>query len=606
MRRGRGQVLYRFLPEQVVDYSDKQVIGKVAKWYARELTGIDMNRLMSEVASRASRFGKRIEGFPRGWKPTDFVLLEPTSLELDLFPLTFFCKACGRAVRFKSVREFRTATSRHNYHCPRCHSGELQQSDIVHYHTCGTLESLVVPRCNDHDRAEIHLEKFGSNAIKRWMWQCRNAAHPHGYLDLVRVGGHCFNHPAHPNMSHAPFRQSDVFYPESVTIVNVPSLGSATPIDDRIWKLVLGEYLELVPAGTSRRVASGGQLAASALVAGEARERLIRQGFEPADVDRIVRALDLPADAEALSGALSAVDRMLHPSDTTVARLASQIYAYQQIVAMESTMSIADVARRAEGPTAERVREAPEKLHSLGFADAFVTTDFPLIKVVFGYSRGDPERLESTLRAFPRNEAFPQKAPIYGARIQTEAIVLRLDLIRVWKWLRENGWVPESQPTGETEMKAWLLNNVSLGAIPVFEEISSTSTVTKWTYRLIHSLSHVLLTQASSIVGIDRNSLGEVLFPAIPALAIYVSSSQEFQLGGMYTLFENAVSSWLEVAAEEVTTCLHDPVCIETETACFACMFLAEVSCEHFNRELGRDVLIGRQVKSPARGFWTG
>src|SRR2546428_13475473 len=122
MTRGRGQVLYPFLPEQSVDYSDKEVIGKVAKWSARELTGIDMKRLMSEVASRASRFGRRIEGLPRGWNPADFVLPELTRVELDLFPLTFFCKACGRAVRFKSVKEFRNATSRHSYHCSRGHS----------------------------------------------------------------------------------------------------------------------------------------------------------------------------------------------------------------------------------------------------------------------------------------------------------------------------------------------------------------------------------------------------------------------------------------------------------------------------------------------------
>src|SRR5207249_11587504 len=190
-----------------------------------------------------------------------------------------------------------------------------------------------------------------------------------------------------------------------------------------------------------------------------------------------------------------------------------QIFEYHQVEALASTTSIADAVSRAEGPSAERVRTAPERLHNLGFADALVTTDFPIVKAVFGYSRGDPERTTSTLRAFPRNEASPMKTPIYGARIQTEAILLRLDRLRVWAWLQANGWAGGRQPKDDTEAKIWFINNVPLNSIPTFEEIPAAATLTKWVYRLVHSLSHVLLSQASAVVGIDRNSIGEVLFP---------------------------------------------------------------------------------------------
>jgi hypothetical protein len=66
------------------------------------------------------------------------------------------------------------------------------------------------------------------------------------------------------------------------------------------------------------------------------------------------------------------------------------------------------------------------------------------------------------------------------------------------------------------------------------------------------------------------------------------------------------MASWLEAAADEVMYCLNDPSCIEGKKACFACLHLAEVSCEHFNRELGRDVLIGSPSGAPKYGFWSG
>jgi len=564
-----------------------------------------MMRLISRVRTYASRFGRRIEGFPRGWSPSDFVVLEPASVELDLFPLTFFCKSCRRALRFKTVQEFRSKTFPYGYHCPRCRTGELEQTDLVHYHKCGNLETLVVPKCKDHGDADITLEKFGSNAIKRWMWQCHNPGHPHGPLDLGRVGAHCFKHTPAEMMAHAPFRQGDVYYPESVTLINVSPLGGQGSADERLWKLVLAEYLGIASPGTARRIASRGHQDAAAVSVRETRDKLLKEGIDPALIDRILRELELPPDVDSLQNAIESVGRVVPLSGPSLVLAASQVFEYQEIVALESTTSIQDVVRRAEGPAAERTRSAPDSLRRLGFADAFVTTDFPIIKAVFGYSRGDPERTTSWLRAFPRNEAFPQKTPIYGARIRTEAILLRLDRIRVWKWLRDNEWVGGTQPMNDTDARAWFVNNVSLNSIPTFEEIPPTATVTKWVYRLVHSLSHVLLSQASAIVGIDRNSMGEVLFPTIPALAIYVGGSQEFQLGGMYALFENQVPSWLEVAAEEVTNCLHDPVCLDTDTACFACMFLAETSCEHFNRELGRDVIIGSRARHPGIGYWS-
>ena len=606
MRRGRGQVLYRFLPGQMVDYSDTRVIGKVAQWHVRELTGVDMARLVDLVRSSASRFGNRIRGFPRGFSPSDFVLLEPAGVELELFPLTFFCKHCNRAFRYKSVRDFTNAVSRNNYRCPGCGQGELEQADIVHFHTCGNLETLVVPRCPDHGYECIVLEKFGSPAIKDWIWQCCDHRHGSSPRNLVRVGAHCFRHTPSQRMTHGPFRRSDIFYPESVMMINVPPLSDKA-LDEEVWRLVLAEYLGIAPLGTARKLASGDARLRGSVSLQEKRQKLIEdEGLDPSVVDRVMKTLEVTGDVEDVQESLEQLDRMVSLSGTALTATASQAYGYVQTISGETTRLLSREVARVQGPSAERIREAPDRLDYLGFAEAYVTTEFPLVKAVFGYSRGDPERRGSTLQAFPRHESYPGKTPVYGAQIETEAILLTLNRTRVWERLSDNGWSRGEPPSDETRLKAWFLNNVDLAAIPTFEEIPHTETVTKWVYRLTHSLSHLLIRQASAIVGLDRNSLSEVVFPNIPAFAIFANNPGGFQLGGIVTLFESGMTSWLEAATEEVEQCLYDPVCIETDTACLACLFLAEISCEHFNRELGRDVIIGSPSGEPQIGYWSG
>jgi hypothetical protein len=259
---------------------------------------------------------------------------------------------------------------------------------------------------------------------------------------------------------------------------------------------------------------------------------------------------------------------------------------------------------RGRGPLAERARGTPFLLEKCGISDAFVTESLPLVKAVYGYSRGDPEKKESTLRSFEPNEGFKKRVPLYGCKINTEAIVFELDRLRVIEWLRENDFVGDDKPSSEIEARAWFLNNVRIDKVEPFEEIDSREAVTKWVYRLVHTLSHLMLRQAAAFAGRDKNSMGEVLFPNVPAFAIYANSSDEFSLGSMYTLFEYSMLPWLEMCQEVVRYCLNDPICIDDGGACFACLHVSEVSCEHFNRELGRDVLIGSPSGEPRIGFW--
>jgi hypothetical protein len=606
MERGRNQVLYHFMPEAVVDYSTTGAIGKVERCLGRKIGNVDMVRLIEAIQRQSGRFVRKA-GLPTtNWVPDDFVLLEPTEVQLQLFPLTFFCKnrGCNAAIQFRNIEDFRDRTQRYNYKCPYCRTGELEQTDFVHYHTCGRLDTLLVRPCPTHGVRDIYLDRNNSSSPRDWLWRCKHPSHGGNDLMVAKVGAHCFDHTPSEFMPHRPFRTSDVYYPESVALVDVPPLGTKIP-DERIWTAVLGEYLGMMEAGNANKLATPNSAASGGLDREEARNRLKAGGVPEEEIDNTLRLLGLPAGGGEIDGSLDAVRQRIQLRGPSLSRSASKVYEYLQITSGEETKALAQIIREAEGPQAERVRSVPQLMNDLGFADAFVTTGFPLLKAVFGYSRGDPDRQVSTLCAFPRNPDFPSKIPIYGALTEVEAIVISLNRRAVHEWLRENALISDAPIVDETQLKAWFINNVNLDAIPPYDEVPSAHTTTKWVYRLTHSLAHILLRQAASIAGVNRDSLGELLFPNIPAFAIYTNSSEDFSLGGMYTLFENSLESWLEAATDAVRFCLNDPVCIEGNKACFACMHLAEVSCEHFNRELGRDTLIGAPSGTPAIGYWS-
>jgi len=609
MERGRNQVLFHFMPEQVADYITG-AIGKVERCRARPIIGVDMGRLLEAIQRSAGRFGDRAMGFPRGraWNPDDFAFLEPTSIELELFPLTFFCKKCGIALQYDSIDEFREATRRVNFGCPVCRKGALEQTEIVHYHTCGKLETLVVRSCSNpnHGSEYVYLDRGGSGAIRDWWWRCRHPDHGGNPQWISRVGARCFDHQKPEIMSHNPFRTGEVYYPESVAMVNVPPLVPGGRPDEITWSIITAEYLGITPAGTLRRLASGEKGTTGAFDREEARRRLLASGIPREYIDAAIKALGLPPYDDEIEDIVDKVRQLVSLTGEPFSMAASKVYEYLEITKGPEAKSIAKAITQARGPQVERIRSVPQKMKELGLGEACVTTTFPLVKAIYGFSRGDPTRKESTLRAFPGNEDFKGKIPIYGVLADTEAIIISLDRARVHTWLRENGFIGEPPITDDQQLKAWFLSKVNLQKTLTFEDIDSLESATKWVYRLTHSLSHLLLRQAASIAGIDRNSLGEVLFPNVPAFAIYTGSSEGFSLGGMYTLFETSMASWLEAASEEARYCLNDPVCIEGDKACFACLHLAEVSCEHFNREIGRDTILGAPSGPPRIGYWSG
>lgn len=130
---------------------------------------------------------------------------------------------------------------------------------------------------------------------------------------------------------------------------------------------------------------------------------------------------------------------------------------------------------------------------------------------------------------------------------------------------------------------------------------------------LTHSLSHALMVALSEVVGYSISSLRERLYVSldvnrrklIPAILIYTAGAgSEGSLGGLIGIIRNGMLDSVIFRMNQIMEwCTSDPVCIENEytggqfynhSACHACLFIPETSCELMNQYLDRVTLVGK------------
>lgn len=129
-------------------------------------------------------------------------------------------------------------------------------------------------------------------------------------------------------------------------------------------------------------------------------------------------------------------------------------------------------------------------------------------------------------------------------------------------------------------------------------------------FYLLHSLSHVLLTQLSLECGYPASSIKERLYcaeakSAVPMAALLLSTGTTGSEGTLGGLVEEGrrVDHHLRQALRDARLCSNDPVCahhapIDSSdrslegAACHGCLYLPETSCERFNQFLDRALVV--------------
>lgn len=600
MQRGKSQVLFRYLPECIIDHSDTQAIARISAWNSIKSESTNESRLVSEVLHRLGRFGRK-QGFPQKPRLSSFVFLEPTAIEADLFPLTFICNECGKAYSFESIKRFRNQFTRNGYRCT-C-GGGLRQLDLINYHVCGKISSLQVRKCPTHGYEHIILHTGNSSRISDWRWKCKICG-----IETGKVMGWC--KACGEPMNTAPFRKSQVFYPHSISLINTKGISGLESFDNPdILELYIAQYLGIISAEEYVDFQDTARADLRREEAERIRQNMIRQGI-PEEVIRQI--IDTPQDSDKQQKrqeALQEVKSGLSLDCETVVAVVSSLQSFQDTIALSGAKGLNEIlieARARNDPNFSRVAQFPNALQRAGISEAYVVNDLPVISAVFGYSRSSIDPGECVLRGFPPDTKYPDKTPVYVNPTETEGIVMVFDRWRILRWLQENGFVSEiPNRNDERGLKQWFLRNIKSDSIPVYDEIPGAFAETKLVYTLIHTISHTLLREGAGFIGMDKDSLAEIIFPEVPAIAIYTNNAHDFQIGGMHTLFETAIIPWIDMAFESAGTCLYDPICISSDASCHACLHVSEISCVHFNRDLGRHYLIGQEDGyDRLLGFW--
>ena len=619
MRRGVQQALYKYLPGSWVDYTQSgggiTYAVHVDNWNSIQLTGINNKRLLRIVNQRVHEFiahsnegETAVVDFAPDINEETYEVLTPkvsdtiAAIQTSVKPWVFACSTCGRVHQYYTYDEFKR---REHQPCDNC-GKHMTQIRMIRFCRCGYADGIYVPRCQIPEHGSKYMYRRGSGTdfvcgkCGRKAVMSRTCPDCHNQLDI------------------RPALDSSHFIPATVTLIDLLDKRKDVFIDQETEhqgeKVVIAQYLGLVSPEQYKSVVAKGSITREdefeKALQDEA-NNLRSYGLDDATIATVIDAKRRGNPNNQIFEATASVSNSLSIANMEEYTLiAEAILEYDELVHAIITLSLEAAANDAELIN-DGIRPNYRELAThMGFSNAQVCSCVPIVSCSYGFTRKEQFGDRIKLRGFPREM---EKRNIYAARLETEGVLFELDRKKIINWLLDNNMIEESdKPKSESEydLKVWFLDRIQTARITPFTEIDDTDDkgkITKNVYKLIHSISHALISEAAEVCGLDKSSLSEYILPNIPAVFIYCANSQGFSMGALYSAFQSQFDKWLKHARENSKKCIFDPLCINHEKACAGCLFLNEVSCKHFNKDLDRSYLCGYfdvQKQEKLKGFW--
>lgn len=618
MKRGKNQSLYKYLPETWIDFSvrgkeRKQYIAKVLRWNSEKLDGINAKRLIRTVnesvhsfENQASATGpiKPTVGFGAELTKDNCDVLTPKASEEErgivaqISPLTFYCKLCNKVYQFSSEEEYQKRRYCTN---PECHHAELAQFRQIYFCKCGYATDRHNPRCPEHGYQ--YVKWYGN-----FDFICTKCKRPIPMQVKCPVCGDMLR----PKVALDPAQ----FFVFSLSLIDL--------IDEKLENFIseteYGPYITFAYW--------------LGLVSKEELDEIIKNGIV-SDPDAYQKVYDqmykvmfaaFNNETAAATAAKTAADQQcgnryndlvnnlktkIFTGESDLSSIAERILEYDLVTRLDdvsdlgSAVNVARLLNTNANP--EQYAQIAERF---GIKSARVCDRIPFVSCSYGYTRVESEWKEGVQLHALKEEKNGRKN-IYATKLNTEGVLFEFDRKKIIQWLLANEIINADEAPNldsEEEIKIWFLNNIKPSLIHPFSTIDETaSKETYYVYRLIHSLSHLLIRAAADIGGLGKDSLSEYIFPGVPAVLIYCQNSQGFNLGSLFNTFEAYFDKWMNKAYTSAQKCIFDPICIERQKACTGCLFVNEVSCQHFNKDLDRALVVGhvdRETQRKTTGFW--
>lgn len=616
MKRGKNQSLYKYLPETWIDFSvrgkeRKQYIAKVLRWNSEKLDGINAKRLIRTVNESVHSFEnqagatgpiKPTVGFGAELTKDNCDVLTPKASEEErgivaqISPLTFYCKLCSKVYQFSNEEEYQKRRYCIN---PECHHAELAQFRQIYFCKCGYATDRHNPRCPEHGYQ--YVKWYGN-----YDFICTKCKRPIPMQVKCPVCGDMLR----PKVALDPAQ----FFVFSLSLIDLIDEKLENFISETEYGpyITFAYWLGLISKEELDEIIKNG-IVSDPEVYKKVYDKMYQQMLPLGEVVA-AQASKIAAEQQCgnrFNDIVNDIKTKIFTGESDLSNIAERILEYDLVTRLDdvsdltSAVNVARLLNTNANP--EQYAQIAERF---GIKSARVCDRIPFVSCSYGYTRVESEWKEGVQLHALKEEKNGRKN-IYATRLNTEGVLFEFDRKKIIKWLLSNEIINADEVPNldsEEEIKIWFLNNIKPSLIHPFSTIEETaSKETYYVYRLIHSLSHLLIRAAADIGGLGKDSLSEYIFPGVPAVLIYCQNSQGFNLGSLFNTFEAYFDKWMNKAYISAQKCIFDPMCIERQKACTGCLFVNEVSCQHFNKDLDRALVVGhvnRETQRKTTGFW--
>lgn len=589
----QSQLVTTFGPGAMVDLVDRAiVVGGLEHWgYGRDgYVKLDDPRLRRSLLPRLKALDPNLDlaadGYfrmpPAGDSRDPYIGVGIRVLE---FPRWFVCQGCKRLAR--AGDQFENKGGRYRHECRKNKSARATPVRFVAACRRGHLAdfpwlSFVHGEEGTCDRPELYLEENATGDIGNIIARCANCSARQS-MNNARflgfgcsgerpwLGGKALSEPCKEKLELLVRTASDAYFSQVVSALRLPE-ETQDPIRLRLRDAVLWKAV--------RKVKSADQLSMLVDLQDEVADLLDKY---PAD--KVLQAIE----AERGSGEAQE-ERPLRTAE------------YERI--MSAPMELPGVLPD-EGVefAAYRIPEARAELPP-GVRGLVVVPELREVRVQVSFSRLNS--VTANLQGEYDFEAFKTKPAVLtnptgnekwlpAAEIRGEGVFIHLDEEAVHAWERQDA----VRIRAEMLFKAAEADDRAAG----FPGIR---------FYLLHSLSHLLLTAISLECGYAASAIRERIYcgsaemdgPNMAGILLSTGTTgSEGTLGGLVEEGRR-ITHHLREAWDLGRLCSNDPVCAahdpssggsdrSTEgAACHGCLYIAECSCERFNRYLDRALVV--------------
>ena len=634
MKRSKTQAVYRFLPEMWIsekDDSERAVSAKIKNWNYIKMSDIYEDFIEGEIKRQIKLFGDRggdISAFDLSPDTHSFAIVETACNEGipdiigEISPLVFYCSSCG------AVSDLRNpdAVDKYTWKCknPDCGKWAVKQLQMIYACECGYAQPIKIPHVQG-----VKNFKFRPNETQyKMFYRSGNSEKP---AEFVQICPNCNSRLVPDNAN-----SGRNYKPFTLKVINLVDQRNGQFYKKGIdaQKTIVCRWFDKLSTADYEEILNNIELAFSDAFKSDAQRRNVKQ-----QVRALIDAGMLPPEMFE-----SAVNNMLQnaPNTKNVERYVAMCddlfsrkktenpvgyaewlshfsFKLMQYDTLKYAKRIITLEEAIQRQLDMEFIDSPEEVTALnkkmGITNMQVSCDIQIINCTYGYSRRVADPKNSTnkncrlkLNAYDRTRDGTANL-VYGAKLDTEGILFEISQRKIVEWLYENNIISEEQLPDlddDVSVKKWFAQYVHSDVISMFGEIDDSEKITKNVFALLHSMSHAFMNAAGELSGLSSNSLTEIILVETASIFIYAQTSQGIPLGALSGMAESNYAYFLKKAFDEAKNCVFDPICTERDdTACSACLIIPEISCNHFNAELGRKYLYSIDgVDNPTVGFW--